>query len=63
MKRKKVMTTYLTIFKYGGCDSICSRHKTYIGAFRAAARCEERGGARHRIWKVNKMRRPRQEKP
>lgn len=38
-------------------DQICSRHKTLAAAERAARECEKRGGARHSIYAVAKIRR------
>jgi hypothetical protein len=33
-------------------DQVCTRHKTFAAAERAARECERRGGAEHRIYRV-----------
>lgn len=50
---------YVTMFKYGDCDTICSKHKTYKAAKVAALKCECLGGNKHRIWeiKIHKIKR------
>ena len=48
---------FATVFWYGS-PTICSWHKTFYGAERAAKKCESRGGAHHyEIWEVLKHKR------
>lgn len=46
------MTFYATVFQYGSTPTICSKHKTFNAAEKAAKKCEKRGGAHHDIWEV-----------
>jgi hypothetical protein len=49
----KVTWFYASTFLYGGVRQICSKHKTFYSAERAAKRCENMGGAYHdEIWEV-----------
>ena len=48
MERKE----YWALFVYGVNDTICSKHKTYRAAVKAATACEKRCGANHRIVEV-----------
>ena len=50
-----------TMFWYGSIEQVCTRHKTLAAAKKALERCEERGGARHRIVEVKtiQQRKPR----
>jgi hypothetical protein len=41
-----------TLFWYGSVETICSKHRSAAGALRAAAACERRGGADHRIVEI-----------
>jgi hypothetical protein len=41
-----------TLFYYGGVEMICSTHRSANAAKRAAAACERRGGADHRIIEI-----------
>ncbi len=43
---------YITIFKYGGVDTICTRHTSIKAARESIRKCEKRGGSLHVIWKV-----------
>ena len=52
-----MMAEFWTVFDYGGSPSVCSKHSTEQAAQRAACKCEQRGGARHVILKVSKVRR------
>jgi len=53
MSNRKVTTFYMTTFMYGSTRTICSKHKTFYAAKRAARKCEKRGGAFHdEIWEV-----------
>jgi len=45
---------HATVFKYGGCDTICSQHKTFSAAEKAARKCEAAGGCKHEIWEIRK---------
>lgn len=49
---RKVTSWFVTVFEYGSGPSICSWHKTFYNAERAAIKCENRGGAHHEIWEV-----------
>jgi len=40
-----------------GIDQVCSKHRTYAAAEKAASRCEAAGGAKHRIILAIKIRR------
>ena len=45
------------MFAYGtvGANTICSKHGTLLAAVRAARACERRGGALHKILKVQEV--------
>jgi hypothetical protein len=43
---------FWTMFYYGPTETICSKHASIRAALDAAARCERRGGADHRILQV-----------
>jgi hypothetical protein len=47
-----VKREFWTLFRYGGPEVICSKHRSIAAALRAAAACERRGGADHRILEV-----------
>jgi hypothetical protein len=55
-------TEFWSVFYYGSTQSVCSRHKTQQAAFEAAAKCERRGGAKHRIVEANYLDDPRKGK-
>ncbi len=47
---------YWTVFAYGCCENtFCSKHRTLEAAKRAAKACEKRGGAKHRILRVEEV--------
>jgi hypothetical protein len=48
-------TEYWTLYRYGESEVICSKHKSYIRAILAIDKCENRGGARHRVVEVNEV--------
>jgi hypothetical protein len=50
---------YWTIWSPAGIDQVCSKHKTYAAAEKAAKSCEAEGGARHRIILAIKIKRRR----
>jgi hypothetical protein len=51
MKTRKPQ--YWTMWNYGfSGEWVCSKHKTLSAAQKAADKCEERGGAPHRILEV-----------
>lgn len=39
---------YWTVFNFG-LETICSKHKTFAAAEKAAIKCENAGGAEHKI--------------
>jgi hypothetical protein len=45
-------TEFWTMYYYGSSEVICSQHKSFDAALRAAIACENRGGADHRILMV-----------
>jgi hypothetical protein len=45
-------TEFWTLFYYGSVETICSKHRSAAAALCAAAACEKRGGADHRIVEV-----------
>lgn len=48
-------TEYWTV--WGGADHVCSKHRTSQQAEKAAQRCEADGGAPHRVYKVQQVKR------
>lgn len=50
---------YWTMFRYGGNDTICTKHTSLREAHRSAKRCEKRGGAPHWIVRVDVVFRPK----
>jgi hypothetical protein len=55
-------TEYWTLFGDSGFVRICGKHGALENARREADRCELRGGAKHTIYKVQKMPRKRARK-
>jgi hypothetical protein len=54
------MTRYASVFWYGSTEVVCSLHKTFYAADRAAKKCEKRGGIfHHAIWEINSYKRKR----
>jgi hypothetical protein len=49
----RTLRQWWTLFYYGGTETICSKHASISAALAAAARCEKRGGADHRILMVD----------
>jgi hypothetical protein len=47
---------FWSLFYYGSCETICSKHRTFRAAFCEALRCETAGGANHRIVEVIQVR-------
>ena len=43
--------------------SICSKHKTSEGAFKASNKCEGRSGQRHKIYEVRLLKKKEQQTP
>jgi hypothetical protein len=52
MPRKAAHTSYMTVLQYGSRPQICSKHRTFHAAVRAAKKCERQGGMHHDIWEV-----------
>ena len=46
---------YRTMFLYGCSRTICSEHRTFSAAQRAARKCEAEGGSRHWVEKVQRV--------
>lgn len=55
--KKCVKTEFWTMFYYGSSLTICSKHKNYYSAEKAAIKCEKKGGAKHIIAQVTQYRR------
>jgi hypothetical protein len=54
-------TEYWAMHWYGTYQ-VCSSHRTYSAALRAAEKCEKNGGSHHDIWKCEKQSRPKKAK-